>query len=128
MTNNETNLETNILGGKVIKVESGNDVYMHRNGICGQPFWTIKFTYGNLNMIGTIGIEGDDLIASSCRVLWTGTTTTDNYGPVDVNVVQSCWRGDQFAPFLAKQLNEIFAGEAEASSLYSGITVNLLEA
>jgi len=116
MTQNETNLETNTLGGKVIKVESGNDVYMHRNGICGQPFWTIKFTFGELNMIGTIGIEGEDLIASTCRVLCMEGRLSDG------NIVQSCWRGDQFAPFLAKQLNEIFAGEGD------GLTANLLEA
>ena len=71
-------------------------------------------------MIATIGIEGDDLIASSCRVLWTGTSTSDVWIK-SANVVESCWRGDQFAPFLAKQLNEIFAGEGD------GITANLLE-
>jgi len=124
MTQNETNLETNTLGGKQVNIASGKDVNYHRNGICGQPFWTIKFTYGDLNMIGTVGIEGDDLIASSCRVLCTGVVEDGVWNAL----VQSTWRGDQFAPFLAKQLNEIFAGETATGYLPKDFQVTLVEA
>lgn len=125
MTENETNLEANLLGGKEINIASGKDIYFHRNGICGQPFWTIQFTYGHLNMIGTIGVEENDIVASSCRVLWMGTRTENAPHSIDptADVVQSTWRGDQFAPFLAKQMNEIFAGEPHPTAPYYPVTL-----
>lgn len=105
MTQNLTDLETGMLGGSRVKIASDSDVHYHRNGIGGQPFWTIKFTWGVLPMIATMGVEGDDLILSSCRVLWlTGDGTPTQ------NMVNKCFRGDQYAPYLAKQLNEIYAG------------------
>tara|TARA_R100000231_G_scaffold109453_1_gene80992 strand:+ start:213 stop:569 length:357 start_codon:yes stop_codon:yes gene_type:complete len=102
----ETNTRTqtkasniDILDNKPVKIANGSDIYYHRNGISGQPFWTVKFTYGELNMVATIGVEEDSVILSSCRVLCLES------------IVDSLWRGDKFAPILVRQMSAIFDRE-----------------
>ena len=105
-TTEQTQDNIDMLDNKPVKIANGSDIYFHRNGIGGQPFWTVKFTYGQLNMVATIGVEEDSVILSSCRVLCLGR---GNARPEEV--VESLWRGDKFAPILVRQMSAIFDTE-----------------
>ena len=96
----QTQASIDMLDNRPVKIQSGEDIYFHRNGIGGQPFWTVKFTYGELDMVATIGVEEDNVILSSCRVLCIQRAT-----------VESMWRGDKFAPILIRQMSAIFDTE-----------------
>tara|TARA_R100001082_G_C4351286_1_gene154656 strand:- start:819 stop:1187 length:369 start_codon:yes stop_codon:yes gene_type:complete len=104
-TRTQTNASNiDMLDNKPVRIESSGDIYFHRNGIGGQPFWTVKFTYGELNMVATMGVEEDSVILSSCRVLCLES------------IVDSLWRGDKFAPILLRQMSAIFNIEGLSSS------------
>lgn len=78
---------------KVLEIEH------HRNGVCGHPFYAIRFLADGsgadefLAVVPDVEANGAD---SECYVICTSTLATAGVGP------GNCWRGDVFEPELRK--------------------------
>lgn len=76
-----------------------NEVNSQRNGVSGEGFFVVKFSYMEIEKDGGIGSR-DELMA----VMFNDPSRTAIIDPNDLN---SHWRGDMFAPTLREALTVI---------------------
>lgn len=79
-------------------------VAQHRNGIGGEPFYVVTFTYEEAKMVGVVfpehDAEGEMDTKATVRACRVAVLDVSLLAQGEIAFGHNSWRGDEFAPFL----------------------------